>query len=207
MNPARTGRTAPFIVNNKLDRRAPVFNKRIIDTLIEGDFPSEIRGRKEDFVTRYGVHSDFWGMYDEAERADYVPILKEYLTELSKLTHSEAQTSKAVGDYLKAADYYEQFVATFPADPAVAYNLFLLGEVYTEAGESARAVAAYQRVVHEHPDYARANEAGYAAILGLDEVLKGVGPADRLVYDKVLLDKGRAQCYGGDRRSTGHRMV
>jgi tetratricopeptide (TPR) repeat protein len=177
-----------FIVNNSLDRRAPVFNKRVIDTLIEGDFPSEIRSRKEDFVTRYGVRSDFWTLYDDTERADYIPTLKLYLTELSKLSHSEAQASHAATDYLKAADYYEQFVTTFPTDPAVADNLFLLGEVYTEAAEPARAVAAYQRVVHEHPDYARANEAGYAAILGLDEVLKGLGPDDRELWQRVKID-------------------
>ena len=177
-----------FIVNNSLDRRAPVFNKRVIDTLIAADFPSEVRSRKEDFVTRYGVRSSFWTMYSEAERADYVPTLKEYLGELSKLSHSEAQKSRANADYLKAADYYEQLVATFPTDPGVADNLFLLGEVYTEAGEPARAVAAYQRVVHEHPTYERANEAGYAAILGLDEVLKGLGPDDRELWQRVKID-------------------
>ena len=79
-------------------------------------------------------------------------------------------------------------MATFPTDPGVADNLFLLGEVYTEAGESARAVAAYQRVVHEHPTYERANEAGYAAILGLDEVLKGLGPDDRELWQRVKID-------------------
>ncbi len=177
-----------FIVNNTLDRRAPVFNKRIIDTLIAADFPSEVRSRKEDFVKRYGVHSKFWAMYGDEDRAEYMPSLKTYLTELSRLAHSEAQTSHAVSDYLKAADYYEQFVATFPDDPAVAENLFLLGEVYTEAKQPARAVAAYQRVVHEHPDYARANEAGYAAILGLDEVLKGLGPKDRELWQRVKID-------------------
>ncbi|HTK97300.1 MAG TPA: tetratricopeptide repeat protein [Pseudomonadales bacterium] len=177
-----------FIVNNSLDRRAPVFNKRVIDTLIAADFPSEVRSRKEDFVTRYGVRSSFWTLYSDAERADYLPTLKEYLGELSKLSHSEAQKSHASGDYLKAADYYEQLVATFPTDPGVADNLFLLGEVYTEAGEPARAVAAYQRVVHEHPTYERANEAGYAAILGLDEVLKGLGPDDRELWQRVKID-------------------
>jgi tetratricopeptide (TPR) repeat protein len=177
-----------FIVNNTLDRRAPVFNKLVIDTLIAGNFPSEIRSRKEDFVTRYGIHSDFWTVHAEDERAEYMPTLQAYLTELSKLCHSEAQTSHAAADYLKAANYYEQIVLTFPQDPAVADNLFLLGEVYTEAGESARAVAAYQRVVHEHPDYARANEAGYAAILGLNEVLKNLGPADRELWQRVKID-------------------
>jgi len=177
-----------FIVNNTLDRRAPVFNKLVIDTLIAGNFPSEIRSRKEDFVTRYGIHSDFWTVHAEDERTEYMPTLQAYLAELSKLCHSEAQTSHAAADYLKAANYYEQIVLTFPQDPAVADNLFLLGEVYTEAGESARAVAAYQRVVHEHPDYARANEAGYAAILGLNEVLKNVGPDDRELWQRVKID-------------------
>ncbi len=177
-----------FIVDNPLDRRAPVFNKRVIDTLIAADFPSEVRSRKEDFVTRYGVRSEFWTMYDASERAEYMPILQEYLTELSRLSHSEAQASHSPHDFLKAADYYEQFVATFPEDPAVADNLFLLGEVYTEAGDPARAVAAYQRVVHEHPDYVRANEAGYAAILGLDQVLQGVGAQDRELWQRVKID-------------------
>ncbi len=177
-----------FIVNNSLDRRAPVFSQRIIDTLVAADFPSEVLARKEDFVTRYGVNSKFWSMYSAADRAEYMPSLKTYLTELSRLSHSEAQKSHVASDYMKAADYYEQFVATFPDDPAVAENLFLLGDVYTDAKEPARAVAAYQRVVHEHPDYARANEAGYAAILGLNDVLKGVAPKDRELWQRVKID-------------------
>ncbi len=83
-----------FIVNNSLDRRAPVFNKRVIDTLIAANFPSEVRSRKEDFVTRYGVHSE---LLDDVQRGRARRLradLKEYLTELSKLSHSEAQTSQ-----------------------------------------------------------------------------------------------------------------
>ncbi len=192
-----------FIVNNSLDRRAPVFNKRIIDTLIAADFPSEIRPRKEDFVSRYGVYSEFWQVHGEAERADYMGTLKDYLAELSKLNHAEAQASRVPGDYLKAAGYYEQIVATFPNDPAVADNLFLLGEVYTEAGEAARAVAAYQRVVHEHPDYARANEAGYAAILGLNEVLKPLDGDERELWQRVKIDAQIefAMLFAGDPRA------
>ena len=128
-----------------------MFNKRVIDTLIAAISRARSASRKEDFVTRYGVRSE---LLDDVRRCGtrrLLPTLKEYLGELSKLAHSEAQKSQAAGDYLKAADYYEQIVATFPNDPGVADNLFLLGEVYTEAGEPARAVAAYQRVVHEHP--------------------------------------------------------
>jgi len=198
-----------FIVNNSLDRRAPVFNKRVIDTLIAANFPSEVRSRKEDFVARYGVRSDFWKLYSDADRADYMPTLKDYITELSQLSHSEAQKSHAAGDFLKAADYYEQFVATFPSDPAVADNLFLLGEAYTEAGESARAVTAYQRVVHEHPDYARANEAGYAAILGMDRVLETASGEDRDQWQRMKIDAQIefAMLFANDPRAPGVQMA
>jgi hypothetical protein len=74
-------------------------------------------------------------MYNDAERADYLPTLKEYLGELSKLSHSEAQKSRATGDYLKAPTTTNSSLLRSQTDPGVADNLFLLGEVYTEAGE------------------------------------------------------------------------
>ena len=49
-----------FIQRNALDPRAPVFHQQVIETLIAADFPSEIRSRKEDFVVRYGIRSEFW---------------------------------------------------------------------------------------------------------------------------------------------------
>ncbi|HTO58965.1 MAG TPA: tetratricopeptide repeat protein, partial [Pseudomonadales bacterium] len=106
-------------------------------------------------------------------------------------------------------DYYEQFVATFPSDPAVADNLFLLGEAYTEAGESARAVTAYQRVVHEHPDYARANEAGYAAILGMDRVLETASGEDRDQWQRMKIDAQIefAMLFANDPRAPGVQMA
>jgi TolA-binding protein len=177
-----------FIEHNPLDRRAPVFHQRAIDTLIAADFPSEIRPRKEDFVTRYGPRSEFWQLHAAESRAEYLPILKTYVVELSHLVHSEAQKSGEPSKFLVAADYYQQFVEAFPDDPAVAENLFLLGEVYTEAKRPGDAVAAYQRVVREHPDYARANEAGYAAILGLTEVLASVGESERELWQRVRID-------------------
>ncbi len=177
-----------FIEENPLDRRAPVSHQRVIDVLIAADFPSEIRPRKEDFIARYGVRSEFWQVHGADARADYLPVLKTYLNELSRLNHNEAQASKLAADYLEAADYYEQFVATFPEDPTVAENLFLLGEVYTEADRHGDAVGAFQRVVREHPTYEKANEAGYAAVLGLTEVLATVDEVDRELWQRVRID-------------------
>lgn len=177
-----------FIAHNALDRRAPVFHQQVIEILLEGDFPSEIRVRKEAFVTRYGVRSEFWQVHDKPERADYLPTLKSYLDELSTLAHSEAQDSGINADYLKAADWYEQIVVTFPEDSAVAEHVFLLGEVYTEADEHARALPAYQRVMREFPEYPRANEAGYAVILGLSTLLGEVDEADLELWQRAKID-------------------
>ena len=177
-----------FIEHNPVDLRAPVFHQRAIDTLIAADFPSEVRPRKESFVARYGYRSAFWQVHGVEGAADYLPTLKTYLNELSKLAHAEAQERKSKADYLKAADWYEQIVETFPKDPDVAEHLFLLGEVYTEAQEHERAVAAYQRVVREFPAFPRANEAGYAAILALGALVESVDARDRELWERSRID-------------------
>ena len=177
-----------FIEENSLDPRAPSAHIGMIDTLIEADFPSEVLPRKEEFVARYGVYSEFWTIHDAEARAGYILKLHEYLRELANLAHGQAQDSGRAGDYLLAADWYDQIVMTFPDDPSTAGYLFLLGEACTEAGEHGRAVAAYQRVVHEHIDFARADEAGYAAILGLEQLV-GTAPAAELeLWQRLKID-------------------
>jgi len=177
-----------FIEENGLDPRAPAAHIGMIETLVRADFPSEIRPKKEEFVARYGINSSFWSVHDDAVRAGYLPTLKEYLSELAKLAHAEAQQSKKRDDYLTAADWYEQIVATFPEDASTAEHYFLLGEVYTEAEEHGRAVAAFQQVVHEYPDFDEAPEAGYAAILGLTQLVSSA-PADELeLWQRLKID-------------------
>jgi tetratricopeptide (TPR) repeat protein len=177
-----------FIEQNGLDPRAPAAHIGMIDTLVSADFPSEIRPKKEEFVTRYGINSSFWGVHDDEVRAGYLPTLKEYLSELAKLAHAEAQESDKRGDYLLAADWYEQIVATFPNDPSIAEHYFLLGEVYTEAQEHGRAVAAFQTVVHEHPNFAQAPEAGYAAILALEELVISAPDGELELWQRLKID-------------------
>lgn len=179
---------ATFIDQNSLDARAPSAHIGMINTLVEADFPSEVQPKKEEFVARYGIYSEFWSIHDESVRAGYVKALHTYLRELANLAHGKAQETGLAADYLKAAAWYDEIVVTFPEDPSTAEYLFLLGEVYTEAGEHGRAVASYQRVVHEYIDYPRADEAGYAAILGL-QTLVASAPADELeLWQRLTID-------------------
>jgi TolA-binding protein len=172
-----------FIEHNALDPRAPAAHEGMIQTLVQADFPSEIRPKKEEFVTRYGIYSEFWALHTEAERAGYIDTLKTYLGEVSKLAHNDAQLVEKPGRkrrqaYRDAAVWYEQMVDTFPTDHEVVEYLFLLGEVYTEAEDHGPAVTAYQRVVREFPGFQSANEAGYAAILGLAQLVATVPEAE-----------------------------
>jgi tetratricopeptide (TPR) repeat protein len=174
-----------FIEENSLDGRAPSAHIGMIETLTRADFPTEIRPKKEEFVRRYGVFSEFWVVHEQGVRDSYQATLKEYLGELAQIAHGEAQQSDKQVDYLAAAGWYEELVTTFPDDPATAEYVFLLGEVYTEAREHGKAVAAYQRVVRDYSDFERAHEAGYAAILGYDELVSS-SPADELELWKRL---------------------
>ncbi|MEZ5557335.1 MAG: tetratricopeptide repeat protein [Pseudomonadales bacterium] len=177
-----------FIDENPLDARAPAAHIGMIKTLTDADFPSEIRPKKEMFVRRYGIFSEFWSVHDDSVRASYIDTLKAYLSEVSKLAHADAQKSGERSDFLAAAAWYEELVATIPDDPAMAEYLFLLGEVYTEADEPGRAVAAYQRVVREFPEFPQAHEAGYAAILGLDKLTASAPPDERELWQRLKID-------------------
>lgn len=197
-----------YVDENPLDKRTPSAFIGMIDTLIAADFPTEVPPKKEDFVHRFGVRSDFWSFHDTEVHAGYLDTLTEYLGELATTAHAKAQESGSVDDYLAAARWYEESVITTPDDPAIADTLFLLGEVYTAAGEHPQAVAAYQRVMRDHVDYARAHEAGYAAVLGLGELVAAAGDEDRELWQRVKIDAEIefALVFSGDPRAPAVQM-
>ncbi len=187
-----------FIEHNSLDPRAPAAHKGMIKTLIDAGFPSDVLPKKKEYVERYGVYSPFWSHHTAQVRAGYLDTLHEYLSELAKLAHAEAQQAVAAAGgkqdaqhatlYLAAAQWYEEIIVTFPEDPRTAEYLFLLGETYTEAAEPGRAVAAYQRVVREFPQYPDADEAGYAAILGLSELVQTASAEELELWQRLKID-------------------
>ena len=96
---------ATFIEENSLDARAPSAHIGMINTLVEADFPSEVQPRKEEFVARYGIYSQFWSIHDESVREGYVKELRTYLRELANLAHGKAQDTNLAADYLKEDPY------------------------------------------------------------------------------------------------------
>ena len=193
-----------FVDENPLDKKAPGATVRMINILDEGDFPSEIQPKKEEFVARYGVRSEYWQAHNAASREGYLATLRTYLDELSQLRHAQAQKSRASKDYLAAADYYEQTIETFPKDPKAGDTLFLLAEVYTDASMSEPALVAYQKLMKQYPEHPKAADAGYASILALDSLAQSGSGDDQEVWRSKHLDAqiDFARVFPNDPRAT-----
>lgn len=164
----------------------PEFAVQRIEVYKEGGFPELILPAKEAFVQQYGIDSTFWTARTPEQRQDLQPRLESFLDELSSFYHAEGQAllaaqrayqqartkpkqapAAAEPQFLRAAEYYDQYLRTAPGSPRTAEITYLMGEAFFEAGRLDRAVQAYETVAYEQLDTERGAKAGYAAILAL----------------------------------------
>lgn len=174
---------------------SPGFSVKAIDVYQQAGFPSLVLPAKETYVKNYGVYSVFWRDRDDLQRNQLKPNLKVYLGELSSYYHAEAQAldtaraefEKAVAagkkpkekkkpgsgipNYLRAAEYYGEFVFTFPQDKQTPEMTFLQAEALYSAERRAEAVEAYETVAYEYIDQQYGANAGYSAILTMTELI------------------------------------
>lgn len=169
----------------------PEFAVQRIEVYREGGFPEQILPAKEDFVTQYGVDSGFWAARTAEQQQALLPRLESFLDELSSFYHAEGQALQsaqrryqqmrnrprqapppAEPQFLKAAEYYDQYLRTAPGGPRTAEVTYLMGEAFFESGRLERAVQAYENVAYELLDEERGAKAGYAAILALQTLLE-----------------------------------
>ncbi len=99
-------------------------------------------------------------------KSDETSLTDNALTDKT-LTEKERTELKqlAISEYLKAGDYYQEFIDTFPEDEQVPEMHFLLAESRFEAEVYDQAIEAYEIVAYKYPDHERGAIAGYAAIL------------------------------------------
>lgn len=164
----------------------PEFAVQRIEVYKEGGFPTEILPAKEEFVRKFGVDSTFWAARSESERQQLLPRLESFLDELSSFYHAEGQSllaaqranqqargrgrqqpAPAEPQFLRAAEYYDQYLRTVPQGPRTAEITYLMAEAFFEAGRLDRAVPAYETVAYDQLDQTRGAAAGYAAVLAL----------------------------------------
>ncbi len=182
------GAFAEYIREHENDRRAPLFQLRIIDAYGRGNFPTLLLEAKKALVNNYGVGSRFWAGHDAATRAAITPPLKGNIEDLARHYHAQAQRSRRPADYTEAAHWYAAFVNAFADDARTPKLNFLLAETLFEAQRYAEAAVQYERTAYAYAPHADAPEAGYAALLAhqrREQELRGAG---RVAYQRRAID-------------------
>ena len=144
---------------------APVLQARVIDIYATGGFPTQALEAKKQYVTHYGVGSDYQRSNPEGWSRNAEPLVKTHLEELARFHHAGAQKSKKSEDYQEAVRWYRSYLTSFPQDPQAAQNNFLLAELLYEDSRYSEAAVEYEKSAYGYPQHAKSADAGYAALL------------------------------------------
>lgn len=173
-----------FVVRNPVSDRAPEMHAEMIRAYIQGDFRSQVLPEKERYVANYGIRSDFWRSRGGKVEAKVVDHLEAYLDELARHYHGAGQALNRRLDgfegedkekralareekdsFLKAADYYGQFMETFPSAPNLGEVVYMRAEALFDGGDYVNAIAGYEQAAYGKAPHEHGADAGYAAII------------------------------------------
>jgi len=195
-----------------------------ISAFESGDFPQQILMAKREYVDRFGTHNTYWSESSEQVRDTISENLRPYLQQLASHYHAlgqqlraEAQAQQAnaapgpARDHLLVAvTYYQQFIDSFPQDPAVPKTLFHMAEGLYEAGQLPRAIGAYAQMAYSFVDDPQAADAGYMTVQLSRELLAETQPEEAvqgeaanaiqvsLRFANTFVEDPRAQVVMGD---------
>ncbi len=154
-----------FVERNPLSLSAPDFHSRVIEIYRKGGFPSLILPAKESFVTQYGRTSAFWQKYSGKVIDKLKPLLRAHLDDISRFYHAKAQKSKKRADYLTAARWYREILATFQEPSIDSRYRFALAEALLDGGEALAAAKEFEIVAYKNKPSSYSRDAGYKALL------------------------------------------
>jgi TolA-binding protein len=178
-----------FVEHNPLSDFAPEFSIKMISVYEQGNFPSLILPAKQEYAQRYGISSSYWTQRNGVIGVTALNYLHKSLQELAEFEHAQAQElsqnekgttkkSESKSAFSRAANWYREFVATFPKDPKNPEMTFLLAESLSESGDYPQAISAYEKVAYEYQDKDHGADAGYSIVLLANEMATGQALAE-----------------------------
>jgi len=193
-----------FVDLYEFSEYSPRYMMQMINIYEKWGITKPVLKAKSLFVTKYGVRNIYWSRVDRALLEEMKPVLKKNLKELATHFHAVGQKSKTKEDYEVAAKWYKEFVESFPNEPETPEMNFLLAENLMESGDVATAAKEYEVTAYEYPDHPKKAEAGYAALLALEEMVKRAGPEDAPIRKKLALDSAVrfADTFPSDKRAS-----
>jgi cellulose synthase operon protein C len=186
---------------------APELLARVIDIHESKGFPTLALDSKRDFVTRYGRTSEF-RKANEPGWAAAQPRVKTHLAELARHHHAAMQQTKSRADLQEAVRWYRELLTAFPDDGEVVPQRFLLAELLYEDKQFVAAIDEYETVAYGAPvmrsgaspdagkplqpgapKFAKAADAGYAALLAYGEQAKvAPGSGERASLQRASIE-------------------
>jgi tetratricopeptide (TPR) repeat protein len=173
-----------FVLQNPTSDRAPEMHSEMIRAYIDGEFSSQVLPEKERYVLNYGIHSEFWNTKEKDVKAKVVANLKSYIDELAQHYHGTGQqlkkklaepdvdsdkrstlARKEEDAFLKAAEYYQQYMETFPRDPKIPEIVYMWAEALFDGGDYVAAIEGYEKSAYGYKNTRYGADAGYAAII------------------------------------------
>ncbi len=148
---------------------APQFARRRIDSLAAGGFARETVRATVDYIEQFAPDAPYWS--GRSPGPEVVTQWRDDVDTVAAHYHHLAQQSEAAGkpsarqDYLKAARWYQRRLQVLPGDAAAPQTRLLLAEALQAAGLLDQAVGHFTAAAYDYPDFARAGEAAYAAVL------------------------------------------
>lgn len=158
---------------------------------------------QEQFARTYAISGSYWGQASKSVRAEINEHMKPFLAELGQMYHADGQKQKDARSMARAADYYEQYVNTFPEDPKTPHLNFLLAEARYEQGDYARATVEYDKVAYKYGTHGEAVEAGYGALVSGQKLARQTSqPQQRKDVLKALVASSErfVKAFAGDAR-------
>ena len=191
-----------FARKNPLHAAAPQMQARVIEIYERSGFVNQAIEARKEYIARYGRTSEFRRVNSDGwEKAQ--PLVKTRLAELARHYHSTAQKTKSSADSQEAVRWYREYLASFPNDPSVAENNYLLAQLLFEDSRFAEASTEYEKVAYTYPKYEKSADAGYGALVSYAALLKKAPPAEQPALQRKTIDSALrfAQAFPNDARN------
>lgn len=171
-----------FVDRNPFHKKSPNFQMRVIEIQAAGGFPSLVLDSKKKFARTYGLNAEYWNYFNPDDRPDVLGLVKTNLTDLANHYHACYQDPNQAEDkpanFEEALLWYQEFLASFPADPESPTINFQLADLLLENRSLGAAAVQFEKTAYDYPAHGKSAQAGYAAVAVYREQLGAASPAD-----------------------------
>ncbi len=172
-----------FIDRNPLSKESPYFGIRVIEIYKKGGFPQLVVAAKKSFSTTYGLHSKYWTFFDIKKNPEVFAFIKSNLIDLANYYHALYQDRRLKRqqseNYKEAIKWYREFLASFPDAKQAPVLNNQYAELLLEGKDYKAAAIEYENTAYNYAAYAKAADAGYAAVFAYRKYLKQVKQSQR----------------------------